>query len=110
MSRQPHRRRAGVLWFLVLLAAAFNIAVWVHPALTGNDNVNGLGGVFLGLFIASFPAANFLDMILFEEMMQRWKNLKHEDIRWVLLNLFVLLVGLIVVVVGTKLFFKNWKF
>jgi hypothetical protein len=49
-------------------------------------------------------------MILFEEMMQRWKNLKHEDARWVLLNLFVLLVGLIVVVVGTKLFFKNWKF
>jgi hypothetical protein len=40
--------------------------VYFRPALTGNDQVNGLSGVFLGLFIAAFPAANFLDMLLAE--------------------------------------------
>jgi len=91
------------------MAGAFILLTYLHPTLTGNDNVNGLGGVLLGLFIAAFPAANFLDMLLFELGAQRWRSLRRADLPWVALNLFVLLVGLVVVVVGTKLFFKHWQ-
>jgi hypothetical protein len=69
--------------------------------------VNGLGGVCLGLFIAAFPTANFLDMLLAEQGGLRWRSLKPADLPWVVLNLGVLLTGLIVVVVGTKLFFRH---
>jgi hypothetical protein len=82
--------------------------VYFRPALTGNDQVNGLSGVFLGLFIAAFPAANFLDMLLAELGRPCWRSIKAADLPWVALNLLVLLTGLIVVVVGTKLFFKHW--
>ena len=66
MNRPLHKRHPTVLWILLIIALAFNLLMYILPTLTGNDNVNGLGGVFLGLFIAAFPAANFLDMLLFE--------------------------------------------
>jgi len=87
-------------------ALAFIPAGLFRPVLTGNDNLNGLSGVFLGLFIAAFPAANFLDMLLLELGAQRWRSIKRPDLPWVILNLFVLLAGLVVVVVGTNLFFS----
>lgn len=108
MKTSPRRRHPAVLWVLLGLALAFNLLVYFRPELTGHDQVNGLGGVFLGLFIAAFPAANFLDMLLSELGENRWHNLRQADLPWVMLNLAVLLAGLVVVVVGTKLFFKHW--
>ena len=109
MNRPLRKRRPAVLWILVAVALAFNLLVYFRPALTGNDNLNGLSGVFLGLFIAAFPAANFLDMLLFELGAQRWRSVKRADLPWVALNLFVLLVGLVIVVIGMKLFFTHWQ-
>ncbi len=102
------KRHPSVLWILLIVALAFNLLVHFRPALTGNDEVNGQSGVFLGLFIAAFPAANFLDMLLAEMGGLRWRSIKQADLPWVALNLAVLLTGLIVVVVGTKLFFRHW--
>ena len=109
MNRPLRKRHPAVLWILLIVALAFNLLVYFLPALTGNDNVNGLGGVFLGLFIAAFPAANFLDMLLFELGGWRWHSIQRADLPWVVLNLVVLLAGMFVVVVGTKLFFKHWQ-
>jgi hypothetical protein len=83
--------------------------VHFRPELTGNDQINGQSGVFLGLFIAAFPAANFLDMLLAELGGLRWRAIKQADLPWVILNLVVLLACLVVVVVGTKLFFRHWQ-
>jgi hypothetical protein len=109
MNYPLRKRHPAVLWILLIAALAFNLLVYFLPTLTGNDNVNGLGGVFLGLFIAAFPAANFLDMLLFELGGWRWRSIQRADLPWVILNLFVLLAGMFVVVVGTKLFFKHWQ-
>ena len=97
-----------MLWVLLGVALAFHLLVYFRPGLTGNDNVNGIGGVFLGLFIAAFPAANFLEMLLSELGNVRWGAIQQADLPWVALNLLVLLAGMFVVVGGTKLFFKHW--
>ena len=104
-----HKRHPAVLWILIGVALAFNVLVHFRPALTGNDNLNGLSGVFLGLFTAAFPAANFLDMLLSELGGVRWRAIQRADLPWVALNLVVLLTGMLVVMMGTKLFFKHWQ-
>jgi hypothetical protein len=109
MLHPLHNHRPAVLWILLGVALAFNLLVHFRPVLTGNDELNGLSGVFLGLFIAAFPAANFLDMLLSELGSTRWRSIKQADLPWVGLNLLVLLTGLIVVVVGIKLFYQHWQ-
>jgi NhaP-type Na+/H+ or K+/H+ antiporter len=110
MRHSDNKRRPTVLWILLGIAVGFNLLVYFRPELTGNDQVNGLGGIFLGLFIAAFPAANFLNMLLFELGEGRWRNLRQADLPWAVLNLAVLLAGLVVVVVGAKLFFAHLDF
>lgn len=109
MRQTLHKRHPTILWILLGVTLAFNLLVHFRPELTGNDQVNGLGGVCLGLFIAAFPAANFLEMLLSELGSVRWRLIKPADLPWVVLNLLVLLAGLVVVVVGTKLFFMHWQ-
>ena len=107
--KQPLRKRhPAVLWGLMVVALAFNLLVHFRPELTGNDAVNGLSSVFLGLFTAAFPAANFLDMLLAELGALRWRSIKRADLPWVALNLVVLFTGMAIVVVGTKLFYQHW--
>ena len=71
--------------------------------------MNYLGGVSLGLFTAAFPATNFLDRLLAELDSLRWWAIKRADLPWVILNLVVLFIGLLNVVVGMKLFYRNWQ-
>jgi hypothetical protein len=109
MNQTLRKRHPAVLWILIGVALAFNLLEHFRPEMTGNDQVNGLSGVFLGLFTAAFPAANFLDMLLAELGSLHWRSVKRADLPWVGLNLVVLLTGLVVVVVGTKLFFRHWQ-
>jgi hypothetical protein len=109
MNRPRRKRNGKILWAMILLAFAFCAAVYIRPALTGSDELNGLLGVWLGLFISAWPAANFLNMILYEQALRRWRSTLQSDGFWILLNLAVLMAGLTVVIVGTKLFFKNWQ-
>jgi hypothetical protein len=109
MNRTLHKRHPAVLWILIGVAVAFNLLVHFWPELTGNDHVNGLAGVALGLFTAAFPAANFLDMLLAEMGSLRWRAIKRADLPWVALNLAVLITGMAIVVVGTKLFYQHWQ-
>lgn len=109
MTPQKRKRNSKILWGLILLAAAFCAVLYFHPSLTGIYNLNGLLGVWLGLFISAWPAANFLNMILYEEALQKWRTVMRSDGYWIALNLIVMLVGLIVIIIGTKLFFKNWQ-
>ncbi len=108
MKLTRRKRNSKLLWGLVFLAVVFNSVLYIHPSLTGIDEVNGLLGVSVGLFISSLPSANFLDMILYDHVFHQWHSLKRPDIYWLLLNMGVWMIGLIVVAVGMKLFFRNW--
>ena len=70
--------------------------------------MNYISSRVLGLFTVAFPAANFLDMLLAELGSLRWRAIKRADLPWVVLNLVVLFTGLVIVVVGTKLFYQHW--
>ena len=108
MNQTLHKRHPAALWILIGVAAAFSLLLHFRPELTGNDHVNGYTGVALGLFTAAFPAANFLDMLLAELGSLRWRAIKRTDLPWVALNLLVLLIGMVIVVVGTRLFYQHW--
>jgi hypothetical protein len=62
--------------------------------------------VALGLYICAHPAANAVNMLFFERDIARdaLRNVRSDWplIRWLALNLFVLLVGWMVVFVGIR--------
>ncbi len=108
MKWQRRKRNVWALWGLVLTALGFASLLYFRPVLTGVNEIDGLIGVCLGLFISSQPAANFLDMLLFEPEFRRWRSWRQSEISWLVLNLFVLLVGMTVIILGSKRFFKEW--
>ena len=76
MNQTMHKRHPAVLWILIGVAVAFALLLHFRTELTGNDHLNGYGGVALGLFTAAFPAANLLDMLLAELGSLRWRAIR----------------------------------
>jgi hypothetical protein len=102
----PFKRNARVLWVLILAAAAYIVLLRVVPTLTGILMLDGAIGVALGLYICAHPAANAINMLFFERDIARDAlRASRSDwplIRWLALNLFVLLVGWMVVFAGIR--------
>jgi hypothetical protein len=72
------------------------------PSLTGQAVWDGALGVALGLFICAHPAANAIHMLFFErDVLQRGTS-DGTLLRWLALNLIVLLVGWVVVFAGVR--------
>jgi hypothetical protein len=98
---RQHERNARVLWGMILLALAYNSLLRYLSTLTGSDLLDGSIGVALGLYICSHPAANAIKMLFFERdalrQMPEWSV-----IRWLALNLLVLLAGWMVIFAGLR--------
>jgi hypothetical protein len=58
--------------------------------------------VALGLYICAHPAANAVDMLFFERDTLRRVSSEWPVVRWLALNLLVLLTGWMVVFVGLR--------
>jgi hypothetical protein len=103
VGRPPrcHERNIGVLWGMILLALAYGSLLRYLPRLTGSSMLDGSIGVALGLYICSHPAANAIKMLFFERdtlrQMPEWSV-----IRWLALNLLVLLAGWMVIFGGLR--------
>jgi hypothetical protein len=86
---------------MILLALAYNSLLRYLPTLTGSSMLDGSIGVALGLYICSHPAANAIKMLFFERdalhQMPEWSV-----IRWLALNLLVLLTGWMVIFAGLR--------
>jgi hypothetical protein len=89
------------LWVLVLLGIAYNSLVYYRPTLTGENNVDAIIGVMLGLYICSHPAAHFVDLLFWGRGGRRQFPSKRSIILWFTLNVIVLLIGWLVIFVGT---------
>lgn len=74
----------------------------VQPTLTGRPTLDGAIGVALGLYICAHPAANAINLLFFERDALRTVRSDWPLIRWLALNLFVLLVGWMVVFAGIR--------
>ena len=87
---------------LILSAAVYLVSLRVLPTLTGHPLLDGGIGVTLGLYICAHPAANAINMLFFERDALRSARSDWPLIRWLALNLFVLLTGWMVVFAGIR--------
>jgi RsiW-degrading membrane proteinase PrsW (M82 family) len=99
MGQRQHIRNTRVLWGLVLLAVAYASLLLYLRTLTGLPLLDGGIGVALGLYICSHPAANAVNMLFFERDALRQIS-EWSLIRWLALNLLVLLAGWMVIFIG----------
>ena len=98
-----HRRGCNIktLWTLLLLGIAYSSVLYYQPTLTGTNNMDGIIGVLLGLYLCSHPAANVVDMLFFGGRDRRQFSSRRSAGLWLALNMLVLLIGWIVIFVGT---------
>jgi hypothetical protein len=102
-GKGQHRRRRNstALWVLILFAIAYGCLVRYLHTLTGSAMLDGSIGLSLGLYICSHPAANAIDILFCER--DTLHDLSEESvIRWLALNVLVLLAGWIAVFVGVR--------
>ena len=99
MGQGQHKRNTRVLWGLILLAIAYSSLLRYLHTLTGIAMLDGSIGVTLGLYICAHPAANAVNMLFFERDTLRQIS-EWSVVRWLTLNLLVLLAGWMVIFVG----------
>jgi hypothetical protein len=104
MTGETYRPNAMKLLLLMIPASAYLGWLAYSPKLTGNTLVDGSLGVLMGLYICAQPAANGIDLIFlqrgaFKRISSEWGGL-----RWLALNMFVMIVGWFVIVIGVTQF------
>lgn len=106
MNQQRRGRKIITLSILVVLGIAYSSLFYSQHTLTGMNNLDGIIGVVLGLYICSLPAANAVDMLFAERGAFRQLSPHWTGGRWLALNLLTLLVGWIVIVIGAIRLFR----
>lgn len=95
------KRNTVALWRLILLAIAYGLVLNTLQTLTGSATAAGAIGLALGLFICAHPAANAVNTLFFErDMVSRLSE--WAVVRWLGLNLLVLLAGWMVIFLGLR--------
>ena len=101
MDQNQFRRKTKSLWALILLAAIYSLWFDQRHMLTGNHMIDGSLSVLLGLYICSRPAGNAIDLLFFERASFRHTIAQWSSIGWLALNILTLLMGWIVIYLGT---------
>jgi hypothetical protein len=104
MNQQQYRLKIIRLWVLAVLGIAYSSLLYTQPTLTGINDLDGIIGVVLGLYICSHPAANLVDMLFYRRSIRYQFLSRRYVILWVGLNVLVLLIGGIVIFIGTTRF------
>jgi hypothetical protein len=94
------KRNTLVLWGMVLLGVIYMVLLGYLPRLTGSRTLDGILGVLLGLYIASHPAANTVELLFFRRGVLHQISSEWPGLGWLALNLLVLAVGYVVIVNG----------
>jgi hypothetical protein len=102
MGQRRRKRNTRVLWGLILLAIAYGSLLRYLHTLTGIAMLDGSIGVVLGLYICAHPAANAVNMLFFERDTLRQISSERSVVRWLALNLLVLLAGWMVIFGGLR--------
>ena len=90
-----------MLWVLTLLGMALSTLLYYRGTLTGKDNLDGIIGVVVGLYMCSHPAANLVDLLFFRRGGWHEFSSRRSTFMWLALNMLVLLIGWIVIFLGT---------
>ena len=89
------------LWVLIFLGIAYGGLLQFHGSLTGMDNVDGSIGVVFGLYMCSHPAAFIVDLLFLRRGVRDQFSYRRSVVLWLVINMLVLLVGWIVIFIGT---------
>jgi hypothetical protein len=102
--QRRHRRNSKTLWGLILVAIAYSGLLGFLQTLTGIAMLDGSIGVAIGLYICAHPAANAVNILFFERDALRHIS-EWSVVRWLGLNLLVLLAGWMVIFIGLRRLF-----
>ncbi|MFN8494616.1 MAG: hypothetical protein U0350_43850 [Caldilineaceae bacterium] len=99
VAERRSQRNTSELILFIFLALVYNELLRLLPTLTGIPILDGSIGVALGLYICAHPAANAVNLLFFEtdllHQISEWSV-----VRWIILNLLVLLAGWMVIFNG----------
>jgi hypothetical protein len=101
MDRNWRGHNTKTLWLLILIGIAYSSLLRYEYTLTGTDKLDSIIGVVLGLYICSHPAANLVNMIFFWQSGRQLLSSRRSAIFWLALNMLILLVGWVVIFLGT---------
>jgi hypothetical protein len=106
LGKGQRRRNTTVLWGMILLAVVYAVLLRSLRTATGVplavlNPLDGSIGLALGLYICAHPAANAVNMLLFERDALRHIS-EWSLVRWLALNLLVLLAGWMVIFLGLR--------
>jgi len=99
-------RDEKTMWGLILLAIVVGGLFHFFYTLTGNDEIDGLLGVLLGLYICSKPATHVVDLMILGRDIHHWISTIQSNFWWVMLNLLVMFSGLSLIMTGTARYFR----
>jgi hypothetical protein len=96
-----HRRKIRMLCALSLIGIAYCILLNSQDTLSGKRALDGMVGVVFGLYMSSHPAASLVDLLFFKRA--GWNQCSsHRSMGfWLVINMFVLLIGWMVIFIGT---------
>jgi len=101
MDRQKLGHKTILLSALIVVGIAYSGCLYFEPTLTGKQELDGIIGVVLGLYINSHPAAHLVEMLFYRRATRYPFSSKRSLAVWLCLNLLVLLISGIVIFVGT---------
>ena len=104
MNQQGVGRKIVTLSVLAVFGIAYSSLVYSRGTLTGLNHLEGIIGVVLGLYICSHPAAHLVDMFFYRRGIRHPFSSKRSVVLWLTLNMLVLLIGGIVIFIGTTRF------
>ncbi len=100
MAQRRIRRNTTTLFLLLFISAAFSLYLHLDLPLTGILKLDGIIGVLLGLFTASHPAANALDLLFYaRDRLRQGLSTRAYILGWGL-NIVVLMAGWVAIVAG----------
>ena len=93
MKSRRRRHNTILLFGLIILGVVYCSLMQFNIPLTRNPKIDGIIGVLFGLYTASIPAANSLDLLFFAGSELRGELSKRAYAMWWGLNGLVLLAG-----------------
>ena len=101
MGRHWQKRKITFLLAITLGGLVYSGWIQFLGTLTGTDQVDGIIGVVFGLYICSHPAAFIVDVLFFRRSAFDGFSSDRSLVLWLIFNLLVLLVGWLVIFIGT---------
>jgi len=99
MSLQQERN-VKVLWGWIAFAVVYSVVLRLLPTLTAWPTMEVYVTVAVGLYICTHPAANAIKLLYLERYSLHQLASDKEMLRWLGLNLLVLLAGCTVIYTG----------